>query len=255
MPQPTPPQTWDVDRYQTQHRFVWEYGESLIDLLAPQPGERILDLGCGTGELTQIIAETGALVEGIDADPAMIAQARRQVPGIPFRIADACTLTVDQPVDAIFSNAVLHWISDPVAVVQAVTQALKPGGRFVAEFGGRGNVQAIITAVEAALQQPAQPLWYFPSLAEYASLLEASGLDVTYATLFDRPTPLQDGDRGLANWLKMFGLPLFQGRSPEQIAALLPQIEARLKPQLYQNQGWIADYRRLRVAAFKTSGV
>ncbi|MEM8810334.1 MAG: methyltransferase domain-containing protein [Cyanobacteria bacterium P01_G01_bin.38] len=246
-------QTWDTQRYQTQHDFVWEYGAALVDLLAPQPGEHILDLGCGPGQLTQALAQAGALVEGIDADPAMIAQAQQNYPELTFRTADARNFEVASPLDAVFSNAVLHWVSVPEAVVQSVGRALKPGGRFVAEFGGKGNVQTIVAAVEACLHRP--NFWYFPSVAEYASLLEANGFEVTFAALIDRPTPLKAGEQGLANWLRMFGDRFFANLSEAETISVIRQVEDRVRSRLYrdndQNSGWIADYRRLRIVTTK----
>ena len=244
-------QTWDVDRYQGQHSFVWHYGASLIELLSPQPQERILDLGCGTGQLTQQIAERGAIADGIDADPAMVAQAQQNYPALHFYVADAQKFTVETTYDAVFSNATLHWIAEPAAVIGCVHEALKPSGRFVAEFGGQGNVQTIIAGVEAVLGQSGLNFWYFPSVAAYTALLEAQGFEVTYATLFDRPTPLTDGDRGLANWLKMFGNRFFQHCNEAETEQIIQQVEQLLRPKLYQNKGWIADYRRLRITATK----
>ncbi len=250
-------QQWNADRYDRQHGFVSQYGESLIDWLAPQPGDRILDLGCGTGHLTAKIAATGAMVSGIDADPVMIAAAQQSYPHIPFAIADARQFQSDEPLDAVFSNATLHWIQPPDAVIQCVAQALKPGGRFVVEFGGKGNVQAI----ESALFQALKTLgyadcdrwnpWYFPSISNYASRLEQHGLEVTQAMLFDRPTPLRDGNAGLGNWLQMFANGILAHVPADIQTQAIHQVETALKPTLYREGGWIADYRRLRLVAQK----
>lgn len=244
-------QIWDSDRYQNQHSFVWQYGTALIDLLEPQPGENILDLGCGTGQLTQALAKIGAIVSGIDADAAMIATARQQYPQLTFTVADAANFEVIQPVDAIFSNAVLHWVKPPEQAVQAVAKALKPGGRFIAEFGGKGNVQAIVGAVETVRQLDNLSPWYFPSIGEYACLLENHGLEVTFAALIDRPTPLAEGSQGLANWLKMFGSSLLTGLDTDATAAVIQRVESLLRSHLYDGKQWIADYRRLRLVAIK----
>ena len=190
-------QTWDTQRYQDQHSFVWQYGTPLLDLLNPQPGEHILDLGCGTGQLTQAIAETGAIVAGIDADADMIAAAQTHYPHLSFAVGDARDFQVPQPVDSIFSNATLHWVKPPKQAVQAIVKALKPGGKFVAELGGKGNVEKIVSAVEVARQQTNLSPWYFPSLGDYVHLLERHGLEVISAALIDRPTPLNEGERGL----------------------------------------------------------
>ncbi len=243
---------WDTDRYQDQHSFVWQYGAALIDLLNPQPGETILDLGCGTGQLTHAIAATGATVSGIDADAAMITTAQQQYPELSFAVADARNFHVKQPLDGIFSNAVLHWVTPPEQAVQAVADALKPGGKFVAEFGGKGNVQAIVKAVETVRKQKNLSPWYFPSIGEYAHLLETYGLEVTFAAMFDRPTPLNDGDQGLANWLRMFGGTLLAGLHADDVEGVLQEVETLLRSQLYDGKQWMADYRRLRLVAVKS---
>lgn len=136
---------WNAALYEDKHAFVWQYGEDLLQLLNPKQQERILDLGCGTGQLTEKIATFGAVVMGIDNAPAMISKAKQNYPHLQFDVADARNFQVEQPLDAVFSNAALHWIKEPDAVIRSVHQALKPGGRFVAEFGGKGNVQAITT--------------------------------------------------------------------------------------------------------------
>ncbi|HEY9642897.1 MAG TPA: class I SAM-dependent methyltransferase, partial [Coleofasciculaceae cyanobacterium] len=235
-----PNQTWDTARYE-HHAFVWQYGESLLELLSPQPGERILDLGCGTGQLTEKIATRGAIAQGMDASPAMIEKARQTYPQIEFAIADARNFQVDIPLDAVFSNAVLHWIPEADAVIRCIRQALKPGGRLVAEFGGQGNVAAIVQALYQALEaigcQPVNP-WYFPSIGEYATRLEQQGFEVNYAVLFDRPTPLESG--GLANWLQMFASSFLSQLSADQQQQVIQQVEELLRPSQSQNGTWIA---------------
>jgi trans-aconitate methyltransferase len=254
-----PENRWDAALYQGRHGFVWEYGEELLNLLSPQPGEYILDLGCGTGQLTQQIALTGAEVMGIDGAPTMIEQAKQNYPHLEFAVADARDFQVEQPFDAVFSNAVLHWILEPAAVIGCIHQALKPGGRFVAEFGGKGNIGAIASSLYSVLSQigctsPERlSPWYFPSIGEYTNRLEHQGFDVTYAVLFDRPTPLEDGEAGMANWLRMFASRFLDTLSVEQQTQVIQAVEQRLKPTQYQERTWIADYRRLRVVAIKTS--
>nr|WP_197052453.1 methyltransferase domain-containing protein [Halobellus rufus] len=196
---------WDSDAYDGSHAFVYEYGESVVDLLDPTPGERILDLGCGTGHLTERIADAGAEVVGIDQSDEMIETARETYPDLEFRRADARDFDVEEPVDAVFSNAALHWIDEQDAVTEAVADALAPGGRYVAELGGSGNVARIVEAVAAELTErgyePAAEPWYFPTVGEHATTLEAHGFEVRYARLFDRPTELDDGEEGMAAWI------------------------------------------------------
>jgi trans-aconitate 2-methyltransferase len=225
----------------------------LLAQLAPQVGEQILDLGCGTGQLTEKIASSGAQVLGLDSDPAMIAQAQENYPQIPFQTAEATDFQLPKPVDAVFSNAVLHWVPQAKLAARYIAQALKPGGRLVAEFGGKGNVQTILSALQAVSGQRDLNPWYFPSLGEYAALLETVGLEVVYANLFDRPTPL--GEAGLAGWLEMFAQRSFAALSADEWAKMIKAVEAAV-PQLYQsgegrNGEWTADYRRLRIVAIK----
>lgn len=238
---------WNAAAYQDQHSYVWQHGESLLAQLKPQLEERILDLGCGTGQLTEQISASGAAVIGLDSDPAMIDQARDNYPDIAFQVADAADFQLSEPVDAVFSNAVLHWVTQAEPAAHCIAAALKPGGRFVAELGGKGNVQTILTALAEVSGRSLNP-WYFPSLGEYAALLESAGLTVVYAHLFERPTPL--GAAGLAGWLEMFGQRFFAEFSAEDWAAIVKAVEAAA-PQLYQNGEWVADYRRLRIIAVK----
>jgi trans-aconitate methyltransferase len=243
--------TWNATLYEDQHAFVWQYGEDLLHLLGPKTGESILDLGCGTGQLTAQLAQAGAAVRGIDADAAMIAKAQLNYPDLLFEQADAQLFQVHELLDAVFSNAVLHWVKEPDAVIRQVYQALRPGGRFVAEFGGKGNVQAITQALGNAHASYVSP-WYFPSVAEYSTRLEQQGFEVVFAALCDRPTPLQDAEAGLANWLRMFEYELLGHLTPDQQQQVIASVEQQLRPALYREGRWIADYRRLRIMAVKS---
>ncbi len=240
--------------YDGRHAFVWKQGAALVELLAPRPGEAVLDLGCGTGHLTAQIAEAGAAVLGVDSSAEMVAQARRGYPALAFELGDARRLHFDGRFDAVFSNAALHWVREAETVVEGVARALKPGGRFVAEFGGHGNVRAVTAAVRAASEQvlgsAGEHPWYFPAIGEYAGLLERHGLEVRFATLFDRPTPL-DGADGLRRWVEMF-CGEWLGRVPsERRDEFLTRVEDAARPELLRDGGWVADYRRLRVLAVK----
>lgn len=250
-------QSWNPDLYQDSHSFVWQYGASLVELLNPQPGEQVLDLGCGLGQLTAAIAAAGATATGVDADPAMIDQARQAYPEIEFQVANARDFTVAEPVDAVFSNATLHWVprADQALTAQRIWQSLQAGGRLVVEFGGRGNVQAILDGIHIVRHQlgcgtpPAEP-WYFPSLGEHAALLEQVGFEVSLGLLSDRPTPLQ-GSNGLANWITMFASRYLADLPQAQQQVVIEEVEAWLRSSMYQNGAWIADYRRLRMVAIK----
>lgn len=239
---------WDAKLYQASHSFVWQYGESLIDLLAPLPGERILDAGCGTGHLTKKIAERGAHVTGLDHSGPMIEQARTAFPDLTFIERDLLTFETADPYDAIFSNAALHWIQPPETAAHNLFRALKPGGRLVVEFGGQGNIASLLQAAGEILGEP-KPLvpqfWYFPSIGEYSNLLEQIGFEVVFCVLFDRPTPLEGGASGFRNWMEMFGNPLLDLAG----STLTERLERALHGRLFRDGNWQMDYRRLRIAA------
>ncbi|HLW77411.1 MAG TPA: methyltransferase domain-containing protein [Bryobacteraceae bacterium] len=237
---------WDAAGYQERYAFVFKYGEGLLELLDAKAGERILDLGCGAGQLTAKIAEAGARVCGMDASPEMIAQARENYPAIDFEVADATAFTVAEPVDAVFSNAVLHWVKDAESAIERVHAALKPGGRFVLEMGGRGNTQTLLNAVREVAGELESP-WFYPSVGEYSSLLEKRGFEVRFATLFERPTPLNS----IEDWLEMFGGKLLVGFTVKRLQEIRKNVAEILRPAMYRDGAWMLDYRRLRVVAVK----
>jgi trans-aconitate methyltransferase len=248
-------QRWDAELYDQKHAFVADYGRELIGLLAPAPDERILDLGCGTGHLTAEVAATGADVVGLDHSEDMLAAARDKYPTLTFVLGDATAFEFPAAFDGVFSNAVLHWVMDAEGVVRSVARALRPGGRFVAEFGGRGNVRRIAAAVRRAVREVAgvtvESPWYTPTVGEYAALLERHGLEVRFATLFDRVTPLEGGSDGLRNFIAMFC-----GRMTAPVPAdrrddLLARVEDLARAELFKDGRWHADYRRIRVVAVR----
>ncbi len=238
---------WDARNYEDQHSYVWKFGASLLELLQPRSGERILDVGCGTGQLTAEIAKFGADVIGLDSSEEMLRQARTNYPELTFVLADAAAFRFAQPFDAIFSNAALHWVKNAPAAVQSIAEALRTGGRFVAELGGRNNIASIQRAMRTVLGPDAdrRSPWFFPSIGEYASLLERHGLEVREASLFDRPTPLA-GENAIENWLGMFC-----GLAGNSESARIPELVALLRPTQYRDGVWTLDYRRLRVQAEK----
>jgi trans-aconitate methyltransferase len=252
MPAETPSQQWNAFRYAKNARFVSELGEPVLDLLNPQPGERILDLGCGDGALTEKIIARGTEVVGVDASPDMVAAAQRK--HINAHVIDAYELTFNSEFDAIFSNAALHWMKrDPEAVIQGVRRALKPGGRFIGEMGGHGNVAAITVALCRGLEShgikdaAAIIPWYFPSVEEYRARLESTGFRVEYIELIPRPTPLPTGIRA---WLETFAIPFTNSVPQSSRAAFLDEVTEELRPVLCDTLGqWIADYVRLRFLA------
>lgn len=256
---PVSQKRWDPALYDSKHSFVWKYGQELIELLAPLPGERMLDLGCGTGHLTSQLALMGVSITGLDHSSAMIQQARLNYPDLEFTEGDAADFAFAEPFDGVFSNAALHWVKRAEDVVVCVARALRPDGRFVAEFGGKGNIRAIHVALLHALEELGDDLglakhsewnpWYYPSIGEYASLLERHGLAVRHAALFDRPTPLEEGERGLRLWLEMFAGDLLDTLPPAAREQTIQSVERQLRPSRFRDGSWIADYARIRVLA------
>jgi trans-aconitate methyltransferase len=246
-------QSWDPDSYARTARFVSDFGEPVVALLAPRPGERILDLGCGDGALTARLVTSGARVLGVDASPAMVEAARGR--GIDAQVMRGQELPFDGEFDAVFSNAAIHWMKPPERVAAAMRRALKPGGRMVAELGGAGNNAILLTELYPALARrgldgPSLNPWYFPTTDEYRLVLQESGFRIDTIDLFSRPTPLP-GD--LADWLETFGGVFLQAISPAERSAFKAELADRLAPKLRGADGtWTMDYVRLRVAAHRT---
>ncbi len=247
---------WNPELYATKHSFVFEGGREALALLAPRPGERILDLGCGTGQLTQAIAETGASVTGLDSSPAMIEAARREFPGLPFVLADASDFSFPQPFDAVFSHAAMHWVKSPAKAVDCIANSLRDGGRFVTEFGGKGHIAGLRRAVETTWREMTggELEWdyYFPSIAGFSALLERSGLEVRDASLVELRTKLDDGENGLRNFLIMFGGSRLNGVSDAAREKWLRRVEQIARPRLFHDGAWYLNRRRVRVLAVKT---
>jgi trans-aconitate methyltransferase len=249
-------QRWDPALYDRRAAFVSQAASDLVDWLEPCEGEAILDLGCGTGELTLAIAARGARVVGFDASAEMIAAARQRAPALEWTVGDGEALAFDGAFDAVFSNAALHWMTRAEAAARGIARALKPGGRMVAELGGAGCVAIVRAAVGSELatlgEDPARWLrWYFPTIAEYAAVLESVGLQPRTMALFERPTRLSGAD-GLAAWLRIFLAPL-AAHLAHDWPTFVTAVEARCGPRLFDGTDWVLDYVRLRLRAMKAA--
>ncbi len=251
---PMSTQTWDPSRYAANAAFVPALGQPVLDLLQPQPGERILDLGCGDGVLTEKLAATGVDVVGVDSSPDMIAAARQR--GLDAQVMDATKLGFDQEFDAVFSNAVLHWIKrDPDAAISSAYRALRRPGRFVGEMGGHGCVAAVTVALTIGLEKRGVKNaasvcpWYFPTVDDYSARLERAGFVAEKVQLIPRPTPLPTGMRA---WLETFANPFCAALPVDQRGDYLEEATEMLRPVLCDEKGrWTADYMRLRFVARK----
>jgi trans-aconitate methyltransferase len=243
-------QHWDPNRYIRNASFVAELGMPVVELLDPKPGERILDLGCGDGALTAKLAALGCDVVGVDASADQISAAKAR--GLSAQVVDAQSLPFKSEFDAVFSNAVLHWIKRPDDVIVGVARALKKHGRFVGEFGGATNVATVVDALSAALagrgiDAAAVNPWYFPTPEEYRAKLEAHGLEVQHIELFPRPTPLPGS---LIDWLETFGENFTNALPVNERSSFLAEVQEALRSKLCDAEGkWTVDYVRLRFAA------
>ncbi len=242
---------WDANRYEEDAKFVRDLGDEVIELLDPKKDEKILDLGCGEGSLTLKISQRGAKVVGVDSSYLMVEKSRAK--GIEAYVRSARELDYHERFDGVFSNAVLHWIPQADEVAYGVYRALKRGGRFVAEFGGEGNVATIIKAISQLFEEHPQwggfeNSWYFPSANEYKKVLESVGFEVVSARIIPRPVPI----KSIENWLDLFGEGIMKAMSEEEKKKFKSKLTEMLKPKLYdEERGWWADYVRVRVKAVK----
>lgn len=247
---------WNVALYDQSHDFVAKFGEGIFSYLKPQPNENILDLGCGTGDLTHKIFLTGAKVLGVDNSAEMIETAKTKFPEVNFRQMDIRDLDFDEHFDAIFSNAVLHWVPEKEKAIEKMYSSLNPGGRIVVEFGGKGNVEKMRGKLRDSLisrgyhENAQMNFWYFPSIGAYASELEKQNFRVVHAEHFDRPTALK-GDQGIKDWFLMFGDNFFYGISEAERDEILNEVQSNLQKTHYVDGVWYADYKRIRVIALK----
>ena len=247
---------WDADKYTSDFSFVYQYGESVTELIDDDNNSMLLDLGCGNGALTKALQDKGYIVKGIDASKELLDIAKKNYPDIEFIQADATNFSLQEPVDVVFSNAVFHWIDKERQqdMMRCVHNALKGNGQFVFEFGGYGNNQLIHSALAKVF--PAYGYiykmpFYFPTISEYSTLLENTGFRVKYAALFDRPTELK-GENGLKDWINMFVKTPFAVVENEDVKeTMIDKAVENLRGILYKNGKWYADYVRIRMKAIK----
>jgi SAM-dependent methyltransferase len=250
-------QNWDPEAYAQTGSFVHGLAGGVLEWLDAKPGERILDLGCGDGHLAVRIAALGAQVTGVDASAEMVAAALALGADAVVGNAEALPFA-DQTFDAVFSNAVLHWVRDQDAMMREVHRVLRPGCRFVAEFGGQGNIAAIRVALMAVLERRGfagaeDGVNYYPTPSAYKARLERHGFQVQQIALIPRPTPLAAGGMpqdAMSEWLKTFRRGVLETLPESARETVVRETVALLAPALQDEEGnWTADYVRLRFIA------
>jgi len=242
---------WNPKTYNKHTAFVSQLALPVVDLLNPKEGEQILDVGCGDGTLAVEMEHRGAKVIGVDMSTEMVEACRYN--SIEAYVGSVTALPYKHEFDAVFSNAMLHWVKDARGAVQNIAKALKVGGRFVCEFGGEGNAYHLVSAMQEVFTHHPEfgvfdNPWYFPSVEAYTILLESEGFDVQYIEIIPRPTPMDD----ISNWLDIFANGVTSHLSHEEYAVFKKEAIAILKTTIYsEKEGWMLDYKRLRVKAIK----
>ena len=247
--------TWQAENYKDNFSFVHQYGEDVLDLITGDTSQFVVDLGCGNGALTHKLSERGFRVLGIDDSSEMLALAKRQYSELSFLQGNALNFQLEEKADVIFSNAVFHWIDADrqEEMLRNLFCQLKPGGQLVCEFGGKGCAELVHSTLEelfSARDFSYLRAFYFPSIGEYTSLMESCGFKVTYAILFDRPTP-QKNENGLEEWIRMFDKKPFEGMSESTVKEILTEASEKLRPVLFREDRWFIDYVRIRIRAVK----
>lgn len=241
--------SWNAREYTDDFQFVHRYGESVMELLTAPEGSLVIDLGCGNGALTQKLQERGYRVIGLDASADMLAQARKLHPELTFAQADAVTFSLDRKADAVFSNAVFHWIDDQEGLIANLAENIRPGGELVFEFGGKGCAETVHAALERAFRKRGYVYprtFYFPTIGEYAPMLERNGFRVEYAVLFDRFT---EQTNGVAEWISMFDRQAFAGVPEPEWDGIIQEAAEDCRSRLYVDGKWYVDYVRIRMRA------
>lgn len=243
---------WNANLYDSKHDFVATYGKGLLTYLPSNKAAKILDLGCGTGTLTNEISKTYPNIMGTDGSEEMIAKAKAAYPTLTFEVVDALNMTDDSQWDVVFSNAVFHWILDHDCLLKNIKQSLKPSGQLICEFGGFGNIATIEQAFKTILASKGYTYtsrFNFPTLERFGELLEKNGYVIDDICLYDRPTVLKDHEKGLYNWASQFFDTDLAKFSHSEQDSILTELEDSVRRQLWHEDHWEADYRRLRAVA------
>lgn len=243
---------WNSSLYDSKHDFVAEYGKGLLEFIQKNDGQTILDLGCGTGTLTVQLSGLCNKVMGVDSSQNMIDKAKEQFDNIEFMVCDALALPFEKEFDVVFSNAVFHWINDHDLLLKNIHKVLKSQGNLVCEFGASGNIATIENDFANACKGMGydyKPKFNFPTTENFGKLLEKNGFVIDRIYDYDRPTPLKDNEKGLANWMKQFFASELAVMPEDIKVTVIKKVEESTRETLWNGNEWVADYRRLRAAA------
>ena len=243
---------WNSSLYDSKHDFVAEYGKGLLEFVPQNNGQTILDLGCGTGTLTIQLFGLCNKVIGVDSSQSMIVRAKEQFTNIEFMVCDALALPFEKEFDVVFSNAVFHWIDNHDLLLKNIHKVLKPQGILICEFGAHGNIATIESTFANACKETGyeyKPKFNFPAAESFGELLMKNGFVIDRVYDYDRPTPLKDGEKGLANWLKQFFASELEIMPEDIKVTVIKKVEELTRESLWNRREWVADYRRLRAIA------
>lgn len=244
---------WEAEKYHKGFSFVYEYGSDVIDLIEIKKGDSVLDIGCGSGVLTNKIRQMGANVIGIDSSKDMLLTAKKNYPHIDFQNIDATEINFKNKFDIVFSNAVFHWIKDQNKLINCISNSLKKGGHLICEFGGMGCGERVHNELKNSFEKRGHKYimpFYFPTIGQYTPILEKYCLKTEFALLFDRPTYME-GDNGLADWINMFVTQPFEKIDINEKDEIIKETSENLYPILHKDDGWYIDYVRIRLKAVK----
>jgi trans-aconitate 2-methyltransferase len=247
------PRSWDAETYHRVSNAQEQWARAVLDRLPLRGDETVLDAGCGSGRVTALLVERlpDGHVIGVDSSEEMVEHARAALGDrATIQTADLTELELETPVDAVFSNAVFHWVPDHDRLFERLFAVLKPGGRLVAQCGGRGNVEAHISLIdEVAGREPFSAhfegfarAWWFAGPEETEARLRQAGFDEFSAWL--EPSRIVPDDP--ADFLRSVTLGVHLPRLPAELQdAFVAEVLARAGEPLE------LDYVRLNIEARK----
>ncbi|MFS3930297.1 class I SAM-dependent methyltransferase [Priestia flexa] len=247
-----------MNRTLSQSSFISSFGGNVMNVLSPQAGENILEIGSGNGYMANQLSSLGVNITGIDSSENMVEQSQHHYPHLQFMHVNALDLDYEDQFDAVFSKNTLHLIHPPSVVIKNIYRALRLQGRFVTEFNGKNHLYPVFNevmrqlAVFNIISSDFSLPFYFPSIGEYTSLLEQHEFHVQSAIYFTHPLVLQHED-GLRNWLDTHASSLFKNITAETKQIIFNRVEDRLQETFFKHDEWYLPAASIRVQAVKIS--